>query len=304
MTTAFQVAELPGRIGLVTFDLSGKKVNTFSEEILAQMAELLDRVSQKTSWIGLLFRSGKAGQFIAGADLKELAALSKGPVENVHRFLEAGHRVLNRWSELPFPAVALIDGATLGGGTEFSLALDQRIATESPTVRIGLPETKLGMIPGWGGTQRLPRLIHPAHALEMICIGEPLSAAQARDFGLVHSVVPAEGLIEGGIRLIGELRENDQWKSRRKALRQPLVVSSREVDAAAGCCTGGGRSATDARAKARLAALQSVREGLAQSLDKGLEIERRYAATVIGSAGATKLIEEFFAGKTKPNGPR
>ena len=113
MDTAFQVADLPGRIGLVTFDMPGKKVNTFSRPVLEEMAGLLDRLEQKTDWQGLLFRSGKQGQFIAGADLRELAALSEGSPEGVHQFLEIGHKLFNRWSNLPFPTVALIDGTCL-----------------------------------------------------------------------------------------------------------------------------------------------------------------------------------------------
>lgn len=301
MERAFQVADLPGRVGLVTFDVPGQKVNTFSQPVLEEMTGLLDRLEQKTDWQGLLFRSGKAGQFIAGADLRELAALADGPPDGVEKFLEVGHRLFNRWANLPFPTVALIDGTTLGGGTEFSLALDHRLAADTPTLCIGLPETKLGMIPGWGGTQRLPRVVGVAKAVEMICGGEPISAEQAQSCGLVEAVIPPEKVIETSCRLIEEWRKGNAWQTLRQTRRKTVAIDSAEWDAATAACRKEIHGKSDARSTARLAALESIREGIGRKLSEGLDIERRVAATVIGSKGAAALIAEFFAGKRKPD---
>ena len=118
---------------------------------------------------GPLFTSGKPGQFIAGADLTEVSANAEATKVSI----ETGHRIFRAFSELPFPTVALINGACMGGGTELVLSLDYRLAGEGPQTKIGLPEVKIGLIPGWGGTQRLPRLVGIDAAIEMITSGEP-----------------------------------------------------------------------------------------------------------------------------------
>ena len=114
--------------------------------------------------------------------------------------------ILGRIGRLPFPTVALIDGPCMGGGTELALAMDERIASTSPQTKIGLPEVKVGLLPAWGGTQRLPRLIGVQPAVEMITSGEPVAAAKAAALGLVFDAVPAERLVEEGCRLVDYLR--------------------------------------------------------------------------------------------------
>ncbi len=116
-------------------------------------------MAQRTDLRGLLLRSGKPGQFIAGADLNDLAALAYITPEQAAGALGAGHQIFSGLSRLPFPTVALIDGNCLGGGTELVLSMDDRLASAAAHTQIGLPEVKIGLIPGWGGTQRLPRLI-------------------------------------------------------------------------------------------------------------------------------------------------
>ena len=106
----------------------------------------------------MLFRSGKPGQFIAGADLNELGALIDASREQCQQAIVSGQALFSRVSQLPFPVVALVDGNSMGGGTELILSMDYRIASTNPATKIALPETKIGLIPGWGGTQRMTRL--------------------------------------------------------------------------------------------------------------------------------------------------
>src|SRR5581483_11781877 len=108
------------------------------------------------------------------------------------------HRLWSRIATLPFPTVALIDGPCMGGGTELALCMDERLASNSPKTRIGLPEVTIGLIPGWGGTQRMPRLIGLPHAIEMICSGEAVTPQKAAALGLVFDAVPAERLVDEG----------------------------------------------------------------------------------------------------------
>ena len=145
---------------------------------------------KETDLRGLLFRSGKPGQFIAGADLNELAALAFATKEQVGLGITVGHKLFGAVSDLPFPTVALIDGACMGGGTELVLAMDERIVSNASHTSIALPETKIGLLPAWGGTQRLPRLIGVPPAIEMIASGEALKPAKAVAVGLAFDASP------------------------------------------------------------------------------------------------------------------
>src|SRR5262249_4096169 len=152
-----------------------KKVNTLGQPVLMELAGLVGQLSRRADLRGLLFRSGKPGQFIAGADLNELGALAFAPKEQGAKGSALCHQLFSHVSRLPFPTVALIDGNCMGGGTELTLAMDYRLVSDNPQTKVGLPEVKIGMIPGWGGTQRLPRLIGTS-AIELICSGELVSA--------------------------------------------------------------------------------------------------------------------------------
>ena len=151
----------------------------------------------RTDLTGLILCSGKPGMFIAGADLKELGGARPDP-ETARRLVQRGLDLVAAVEELPFPTVAAIDGACMGGGTELALGFDYRLAGSHPKTEIGLPETKIGLIPGWGGTQRLTRLIGPSLAAEMICAGEPAKAERARQLGIVFDAVPRRPLAGRG----------------------------------------------------------------------------------------------------------
>ena len=127
--------------------------------------------------------SGKPDGFVAGADIEELQTLQEPG--QVIEMLQRGHALMNRLAELPFPTVAAIHGACLGGGLELALACRFRIATEHPKTKLGLPEVQLGLIPGLGGTQRLPRLIGVPAALDLILTGRQVDARKAKRLGLV-----------------------------------------------------------------------------------------------------------------------
>src|SRR5207249_3114878 len=170
---------------------------------------------------------GKPGMFIAGADIKELGAGTPTP-EQVRALLKRGLDIIAGFESLPFPTVALIDGGCMGGGLEMALGFDFRLAGSNPKVDIGLPETKLGIIPGWGGTQRLPRVIGPALAAELICAGEAVNAQRAREIGLVWDAVPSERLMDEAKRLLAWARESDAWRAERKKKQQPVGLSEEQ----------------------------------------------------------------------------
>jgi len=173
MENTFRLEEIDNHIAVLTFDQADSKVNTLSGPGFEDLAEQVGQLEGREDLRGLLLRSGKPGQFVAGADLKELANLAHLSKEEIATFVTRAHQLFDRISELRFPTVALIDGPTLGGGTELALTTDYRLASDHPKTRFGLPEVTLGIIPSWGGTQRLMRVIDLSSAIKMICTGEP-----------------------------------------------------------------------------------------------------------------------------------
>ncbi len=294
MPGAFQLDVLDGGIALVTFDVPDKKVNTLSQGALKELAGLLGQLGQRTDLRGLLLRSGKSGQFIAGADLNDLAALAYITPEQGAAALGAGHQIFTGLSRLPFPTVALIDGNCLGGGTELVLSMDDRLVSALPHTQVGLPETKIGLIPGWGGTQRLPRLIGLNPAIEMITTGEPVSAQKAAAIGLAFDAVPAERLVEEGTRRLQYLQETGEWKTRREQLRQPLGLDQDEMMFAFAVAEGLVKSKTKGQYPAPLAALKAIREGCNLTLEEGLKAEQKAVGELFGSPILGNLIAIFF----------
>lgn len=294
MANVFVLEELPGPIAVLTFDTPDKKVNTLSRAVLEELGQIVARLEKRTDLHGLLFRSGKAGQYVAGAELKELGALVHLPPEMLKASLQGGHQLFDRLSNLPFPTVALIDGPCMGGGTELSLSLDERLASDSPKTKIGLPEVTIGLIPAWGGTQRLPRLIGLNAAIEIICTGEPVTPQRAAALGLIFDAVPAEKLIEEGCRVIEFLFQSGEWEKSRQRRRQPLGLSEDQMQFAFACAAGQIKAKTKGQPSAALVALKSMQRGVTRPLDEGLAIERDVALEVIGTETNANLIGIFF----------
>jgi 3-hydroxyacyl-CoA dehydrogenase/enoyl-CoA hydratase/3-hydroxybutyryl-CoA epimerase/3-hydroxyacyl-CoA dehydrogenase/enoyl-CoA hydratase/3-hydroxybutyryl-CoA epimerase/enoyl-CoA isomerase len=294
MPDAFRVEDLDGGIALVTFDLPDKKVNTLGQAVLRELAGLVAKLAQRTDLKGLLLKSGKPGQFIAGADLNDLAMLAYVTPEQATGALAAGHQIYSQLSRLPFPTVALIDGNCLGGGTELVLAMDDRIASTAPHTQIGLPEVKVGLIPGWGGTQRLPRLVGLNPAIEMITSGEPVSGQKAASIGLVFDAVPADRLLDEGKRRMEYLQQSGEWKERREKLRQPLGLDQDEMMFAFAVAEGYVKSKTKGQYPAPLIALKAIREGCNLPLEEGLKVEQKAVGEIVGSPILGNLIAIFF----------
>ncbi len=294
MANAFRLEELDGKIALVTFDLPGKSVNTFGQPVLQELSRLVDDLNKRTDLRGLLLKSAKPGQFIAGADLNELGALAYYTKEQIAPGLAAGHDLFNRVSRLPFPTVALIDGNCMGGGTEISLAMDYRLAAANPATKIGLPEVKVGIIPGWGGTQRLPRVVGVQQAIQMITSGEPIGALEAAKCGLAFDAVPSERLVDEGRRLIEYAQESGEWKKLRQQKEEPFGLSDDQFNFAFGISEGAVRGATKGQYPAPLAALRAIRDGINRPLAEGLQIELQESLGVVGTPISAALIGVFF----------
>ena len=191
-------AETADGIVVLSFDRAGQSVNTLSQEVLLELDAIVERLSLDPPK-GLVIRSAKPAGFIAGADIREFQTFdAKGTVADA---LRRGQQVFQRLAELRCPTVAAIHGHCMGGGTELALACRHRVASNDPATRIALPEVKLGIYPGWGGSVRLPRLVGAPAAFDMMLTGRALSASAARAVGLVDKVVEPAMLTDAAIDL-------------------------------------------------------------------------------------------------------
>ncbi len=201
-----------GQICILTFDRPESSANIFDRATLAELDRHLDFLSADAGLKGLILVSAKKSIFIAGADLLSIFAETRP--EALREMIELGQRVFNRIAALPCPTVAAIHGAALGGGCEIALACDWRIASNEAATRIGLPETQLGLLPAWGGSTRLPRLIGLPKALGIILAGKALAARPALKCGLVDALVPREYLLPTALKKIRDgkpHRGNHPW---------------------------------------------------------------------------------------------
>ncbi len=192
--------ERRGRAAILTLD--HPPVNVLSRAVLDELTVRLDEAERDPEVRAVILASASERAFAAGADIREMAPM--GPDE-ARAHGARGQGVTRRIERLPLPVIAAVHGACLGGGCEIALACDFLIASEEAT--FGQPEVNLGVMPGWGGTRRLPRRIGPAAARRWILTGRSVSASEALRAGLVHEVVPRAELLPAALRLAGELAE-------------------------------------------------------------------------------------------------
>jgi 3-hydroxyacyl-CoA dehydrogenase/enoyl-CoA hydratase/3-hydroxybutyryl-CoA epimerase len=185
-------------IAWLTFDKAGASTNTFSQDVMAELGSIIDRLSAEMPR-GLVIRSGKESGFIAGADVEEFTRVENvdGALAIVRRGWDAFHRL----AALPFPTLALVRGFCMGGGLELAIACRYRIAVDEPGTRFALPEVMLGILPGWGGVLRLPKLVGPQAALDMMMTGRSVDARRAKKIGLVDASVPPR-VMENAARIM------------------------------------------------------------------------------------------------------
>ncbi|MBD3237234.1 MAG: hypothetical protein GF330_11050 [Candidatus Eisenbacteria bacterium] len=199
--------EEKGAVGIVTIHRP-EKLNAINRETFLELRALFGQIAEHEPVRAVILTGSGERAFVAGADIEELATLS--PVEA--RALSAlGQSVMEGIARCPKPVIAAVNGWALGGGLELALCCHFRIA--SAKARLGLPEVSLGLIPGYAGTQRLPRLVGPGMALQMVTTGDPIDAAEALRCGLVNRVVEPEALLEACEQIAGRI-----------AARGPLAV--------------------------------------------------------------------------------
>ncbi len=271
-------------ICVLTFDRPGSAANLFDRSTLEELREALDWIAGQSQIKGLVLTSAKRSIFIAGADLKMLTG--DAPPEAVREVVEVGQDVMNRLAALPIPTVAAIHGAAVGGGYELCLACDYRVASPDRATKIGLPETQLGLLPAWGGSTCLPRLIGLPKALDVILGGKTLAPKQALRYGMVDELVPAEYLVEVAARKLrqGKRRASGKgWVNNRLVaaiiaarLRHQLLKKTR------------------GHYPAVLKAMEVVTRGVSKSLPGAMALERDGLVELVQTEACHNLIQVFF----------
>ncbi len=284
--------EIADGVAWIHLDDPQKNVNTLSARHFVWFEAQLETLATGDVR-GLVWISDKPGYFIVGADIEELQAMREP--QEVKRVIHRGHALLDRLTRLPFPVVAAIDGVCLGGGLELALACDYRIVTEAEHTQLGLPEVQLGLIPGLGGTQRLPRLIGVPAALDLILTGKQVRAQKARALGLVDQVCAPQDLRQAALAAITRgkrrgtgartwRRRAEDWVARTPGAKNLIYEQARATV----------RKKTGGHYPAPLEALEVVRDGITLPLAEALRLEASTFARLVTSDVAKNLIAIFF----------
>lgn len=283
-------------IGWITFDDPGRKLNVLAEEVMARLAEVLDE-ARDAAVEGrlrvLVFRSGKADSFIAGADVDAIASI-EDPVEAELK-IRQGQAIYMDVETFPAPTVAAIHGICVGGGVELSLACRHRVLSDSARTKVGLPEVLLGILPAWGGTTRLPRLVGLQAALDLLLTGKQIDARKAKRIGFAGEVLPAalfqekvaDFALQAADPSVGGATPRRGFVTR---MLDDTAPGRRIVLAAARKRV---KAQTGGHYPAPLRILEILRQHLGGSVDKSLEAEARAAAELVVSPVCKNLIHVF-----------
>ncbi|MDA3135430.1 fatty acid oxidation complex subunit alpha FadB [Atlantibacter subterranea] len=278
-------------IAELVFDAPGS-VNKLDTATVASLGHALDVLEKQSELKGLLLRSEKAA-FIVGADITEFLSLFLVPQEQLSQWLHFANSVFNRLEDLPVPTLSAINGYALGGGCECVLATDYRIAT--PDLRIGLPETKLGIMPGFGGSVRLPRLLGADSALEIIAAGKDVSAQQALSVGLVDAVVKPEKLVDGALSVLRQAINGDlDWKAKRAPKLEPLHLSKIEATMSFTIAKGMVMQTAGKHYPAPITAVKTIEAAATLGREEALKLENQSFVPLAHTPQARALVGIFL----------
>jgi len=269
---------------ILTFDRPGSSANIFDRRALTELGEELDAIATDSNIKGLVLTSAKRSIFIAGADIKAMS--ENASPEDIGKLVELGQDVMNRLAALPIPTAVAIHGAAVGGGYELCLACDYRVASTDKATKIGLPEIQLGLLPAWGGSTRLPRLIGLPKALEIILAGKTVVAKPALKRGMVDQLVHKEYLTEAAIRI---LPRGKRAVDRHILTNNPLVAKAIALRLRSQLM-----KKTRGHYPAVLAALDVVTRGVSMSIAESLALERERVLELVQGDTCRNLIRIFL----------
>ncbi len=292
--STFTVVEEQG-VAVVTIDQPGSPVNILTAAVKAEFESLLERLRADKSVRAVLLMSGKPDGFIAGADIEQFVALpNQAAAEALSR---DGQATMDRLAAFPKPIVVAIHGACLGGGLELALACHYRLASNHPKTQLGLPEVQLGILPGAGGCQRLPRLIGLRAALDIILAGKSERAAKAFKLGMVDELVPPSLLRSAAMAAALRLVESGLPRRPRRGGLAGLLLDGNPLGRALvyRMARKSVLAKTGGHYPAPLSALEAVRTGMERGLQAGLVDEHRRFGELAVSPVSRKLVQIFFA---------
>lgn len=217
-TPAISVSMPYDDIALITMDLPGTGANILNDQLFDELDKTMAELASNEKLAGVILYSAKPSIFVAGADLNNIVANLDWPDEDIVRFCEQGRAVMARFSRCPFVSVAAIHGACVGGGLELALWCDCRVASDHRRTVLGLPEVKLGLVPGWAGTARLPRIANLKTATDLVCSGRLVSAKEALEMKFIDSVVEQGKLIEESVAVIRRVQTSESFISARRSI--------------------------------------------------------------------------------------
>ncbi|MBB3949725.1 3-hydroxyacyl-CoA dehydrogenase NAD-binding domain-containing protein [Aureimonas jatrophae] len=290
-------------VALVTWDMPDRSMNVFTEEVMTELDAITDQVVADDGVKGVVFTSGKAGTFSGGADLKMLRAmfdayeaqLATDRAGAVAELFERAGRMSWLYRKIETcgkPFVAAINGVCMGGAFELALACHARIAATD--AKMGLPEVKVGIFPGAGGTQRAPRLADTQSALQMLLKGETLSASKAKAMKLIDEVVTADDLIERAKSMLrAGVKPIKPWDEKGFKLPSGPVYSATGAQTWPAVSSLYRKETNDNYPGAR-AIVKCVYEGLLLPIDAALKVEQRYFANVLQTTEAAMMIRSLF----------
>ena len=280
-------------LAILWLDTPNERVNKLSKEMLGEFEAVLDTITNDAEIKGAVLISRKADSFVVGADINELRTLSSP--EEAQRVVKEAHRLLNKLASLSKPVVAAIHGPCVGGGLELVMACTYRLASEHKKTKFALPEVNLGLLPGAGGTQRLPRLVGVQAALEMMLTGKNIYPKPARRMGLVDALIHHHGLLDAAKRAARGLasgdvkpRERQQSLTDRLLERTPLsrMVYSKAEESV--------QKKTLGNYPAPPKIIECVRTGMERGMQAGLDTEARHFSELLFTPQSRALVHLFF----------
>jgi 3-hydroxyacyl-CoA dehydrogenase / enoyl-CoA hydratase / 3-hydroxybutyryl-CoA epimerase len=299
-------------IALVTWDMPGRSMNVIDQKVMEELAAIVERVATESAIKGAVLTSGKEA-FCGGADLTMLEAFSRtfadlkksqGEEAANKRLFEEGRKlslIARRMETCGKPWVAALNGTAMGGGFELALACHHRLAADNDKTRLGLPEIKVGLFPGGGGTQRIARMLQPADALQFLLKGDQLRLSRAKTMKLVDAVVPQADLV----------RTAKEWIKAGGAAKAPWDVDGFKLPGGLVYSKAGMMVFPPANAlyrretydnyPAARAIMQVVYEGLQLPMDQALRVESRYFAKILRSPEAAAMIRSLFVSMQELN---
>jgi 3-hydroxyacyl-CoA dehydrogenase/enoyl-CoA hydratase/3-hydroxybutyryl-CoA epimerase/enoyl-CoA isomerase len=284
---------LDNGIAEVIFDNKSGSVNKFDKATLEELKQVTYKLSSADGVRGVIVTSAKS-VFVVGADITEFLGMFKETQEQMIAWCVEANAIFSSFEDLPFPTAAALGGFALGGGMEMALSCDFRIA--SPAARVGLPETQLGIIPGFGGTTRLPRLIGADNAIEWIATAKPQKPENALKVGAIDSVVAHELLKDTAIQMVTDAADGKlDWKNRKAIKQQPLKLNKLEGLMAFNVAKGVVGAKAMPNYPAPMEAINVIEKAARMSRDEALKVEHEGFVKVCQTSQARAMVQIFLS---------